>query len=147
MYTHVYNLLFCYGVLVGPGRGSRCFLKVLPWCRMVCFHSRGLPMSWCFSLPRKYPASHPMGRFESQKARDYIWPNLLGTFGSFVDIRTWQALEGAKIGTSQHQPLLSFWGRFYHILLVHSGEQDGKALRCFRMKGVSQIAPHQPQHL
>lgn len=36
---------------------------------------------------RKYPASHPMGRFESQKARDYVWPNLLGTFGSTVDIR------------------------------------------------------------
>lgn len=41
---------------------------------------------------RKYPASHPMSRFESQKARDYIWPNLLGTFESFVDIRC----QGAK---------------------------------------------------
>lgn len=51
---------------------------------------------------RKYPASHPMSRFESQKARDYIWPNLLGTFESFVDIRC-----QAK-GPSQKR----FWGKF-----------------------------------
>lgn len=49
----------------------------------------------------KYPASHPMSRFESQKARDYIWPNLLGTFESFVDIRNLpQTLQTYGIGAA-----------------------------------------------
>lgn len=49
----------------------------------------------------KYPASHPMGRFESQKARDYVWPNLLGTFGSTVDIRSLpQTLQTYGIGAA-----------------------------------------------
>ncbi|CAJ1332243.1 unnamed protein product [Effrenium voratum] len=47
----------------------------------------------------KYPASHPMGRFDSTLARTYIWPNFVGVFNDIVDIRSLpQSLQTVRVG-------------------------------------------------
>lgn len=49
----------------------------------------------------RYPASHPIGRFESALAKEYLWPNLVGIFGKTMDIRSLpQPLQTVRVGAA-----------------------------------------------
>ena len=110
-------------MLVGPNRGSQCFLKVFALVTDGVFAFPKSPHVLVFFVAQEVSSLTFHGSFRVAESEGL---HLAKSVGHLWKLRGYQDLAGAKIGTNQHQPLYHFGEdstRFYSSILENRMER------------------------